>query len=188
MAQTHWTRSGWLPCTKSLWRWRQCGPLKSWNNHKLQGTQIQNMAIISTTAVKTWKLTHTVSLKRNHTIWQTVTKCCAIKYQTSLTTQISLDLLIIWTDTYAATSQATFSTHDSRHNIHMPPQCLLANDDLLTHYTSGHSVTAVFKCTSMLSLFTAEIWHTFHFSCSVSTLLRHCINVCVLPTLTSTSW
>jgi hypothetical protein len=109
----------------------------------------------------------------HHTIWQTVTKCCAIKSQTSLATQISLDLLIIWTDTYAATSQATFSTCDSCHNIHMPPQCLLDNDDLLTHYTSGHSVTTVFKCTSLLSLFTAEIWHTFHFSCSVPTLLWH---------------
>ena len=108
-----------------------------------------------------------------HTIWQTVTRCCAIKSQTSLRTQISLDLLIIWTNTYAATSQATFSTCDSCHNIHMPPHCLLADDDILTHYTSGHSVTAVFKCTSMLSFFTAEIWHTFHFGCSVPTLLRH---------------
>jgi len=109
----------------------------------------------------------------HHTIWQTVNRCCAIKSQTSLRTQISsLDLLFIWTDTYA-TRKPPPQHVTSCHNIYMPPHCLSAHDDLLTHYTNRHSVTYCLQMYFNARFFLLQKSDT-HFTSAVQYL--HCYN------------
>jgi len=84
-----------------------------------------------------------------------------------------LELNLIWpTDhmnRHLCSNQLPPQHVTSCHNIHMPPHCLSVHDDLLTHYNNGHSVTIVFKCTSILGFFLQK--SDTHFTSAVQYLL-----------------